>query len=207
MERQPHVIPNNPGLLPPPPPFKPFRSKLIKPPDNNDPRTPVELAIKKSTESCVFKIVMSGVAGSAIGLMFGLLFVAYASVVDKAVHMEEKTIEKVHVGVREAWRAMASRVRNFSRFGMVFSAAECTIRSVRDLHDMLNYVIGGCAAGAIIATAPFESMTPRARATKIAYGCVSVGAFSASMEGYMYRDKRVHENDTVSPSSEYRVHG
>lgn len=165
----------------------PFNSKMVWPPrdPNETPAPPWLRMLNQTTESCVFKAGLSGVAGGGLGLMFGLFFGGYASAVDKAVEMEGSTTLKLRVGAREAWRSMQGSAKNFARFGMLFSAAECTVEKIRAKHDIVNPVLGGCAAGAAMASAPFEQISPRARATQMAIGCASIGAFSAAIDYYM----------------------
>lgn len=117
--------------------------------------------------------------------MFGLFFGGYANAVDKAVEMEGSTSVKIGVGMREAGRSMRSYAKNFARFGIAFSMAECTVEKIRARHDIYNSVLGGCVAGAVMSAAPSESMPHRARASTMAFGCVSVAAFSAAIDYYM----------------------
>lgn len=165
---------------------RPFRTNFIWPPldpDNQPP--PFLLAVKRAEESCVFKAALSCVAGGGLGLLFGLFFGGYANAVDKAVDMQGSTMVKLRVGVREAWRAMASYSKNFARFGVLFSGSECVIEKVRARHDIYNAVSGGCFTGATMAAAPFEKLPVRARATQMAIGCASLAAFSAAIDYYM----------------------
>lgn len=192
----PLQFPRNPALSPAPAgeadgtspdaPTQPLKLNFIWPPldPNNQPPTWL-LMMNRGTESCLFKTALSGVAGGCLGLGFGLFFGGYASAVDKAVEMQGSTSLKLRVGAKEAWRAMASYAKNFARFGMIFSIAECTVEKYRARHDMVNSIVGGCVAGAGMASAPFETIPARARATQMAIGCASVGAFSAAIDYYM----------------------
>lgn len=165
----------------------PFQSTLVWPPrDPNAVPIPGWVRIiNAGTETCVFKGAISGIAGGGLGLMLGLFFGGYASAVDKAVEMDGPTSAKLRVGMREAWRAMTSYGKNFARFGLLYSVSECAVEKFRAKHDMVNPVLGGCAAGAAMAAAPYESIPIRARAIQMGIGCASVAAFSAAIDYYM----------------------
>lgn len=165
----------------------PFQSTLVWPPrDPNAAPVPGWVrVINAGTETCVFKGAISGIAGGGLGLMLGLFFGGYASAVDKAVEMDGPTSAKLRVGMREAWRAMTSYGKNFAKFGLLYSVSECVVEKFRAKHDMVNPVLGGCAAGAAMAAAPYESIPARARAIQMGIGCASVAAFSAAIDYYM----------------------
>lgn len=165
----------------------PFQSTLVWPPrDPNAAPVPGWIrAINAGSETCVFKGATSGIVGGGLGLMMGLFFGGYSSAVDKAVEMDGPTSAKLRVGMREAWRAMASYGKSFARFGLFYSVSECTVEKFRAKHDMVNPVLGGCAAGAAMAAAPYESIPVRARAIQMGIGCASVAAFSAAIDYYM----------------------
>lgn len=165
---------------------KSLGTNFIWPPLNMDNQPPpLVTAINRATESCMFKATFAGIAGGGLGLAFGLFFGGYANAVDKAVDMQGSTLVKFRVGMREAWRAMASYSKNFARFGFLFSGCECAIEKFRGRHDIINSTLGGCAAGAAMGSAPMQSIPYRARAAQMTFGCVSVGAFSAAIDYYM----------------------
>ncbi|KAI0557276.1 mitochondrial inner membrane insertion complex subunit Tim22 [Gracilaria domingensis] len=165
--------------------LNPLQRSMVWPPVNPN-QPPVWLrTINSATETCVFKAGISAFAGGGLGVLFGLFFGGYANAVDKAVETEGPASLKLRVGFKEAARAMRSYSKNFALFGASFSAAECTVEKLRARHDIWNSIIGGCAAGAFMSSAPTERLPPRARAMQMAFGCASVGAFSAAIDYYM----------------------
>lgn len=189
-------FPSNPGDQPPTPPmfppipgktmFPPIPGKtIVYPPPPDAPPPYLVTIINGATESCIFKGALSGVAGGGLGLMFGLFFGGYAQAVDKAVEMDGTAAMKIRVGMKEAGKAMGSYAKNFARFGLTFSIAECAIEKVRARHDMWNSIIGGCVAGSVMSAEWGQKMPARARASQMAIGCASVGAFSAAIDYYM----------------------
>lgn len=163
----------------------PLQQPMVWPPLNpNQPPTWIR-TINNATETCVFKAGMSAVAGGGLGVLFGLFFGGYSNAVDKAVETEGPASLKLRVGFKEAARSMRSYAKNFAMFGASFSISECTVEKLRARHDIWNSVIGGCAAGAFMSSAPSERIPHRARAAQMAFGCASVAAFSAAIDYYM----------------------
>ncbi|CAN8063036.1 unnamed protein product [Agarophyton chilense] len=163
----------------------PLQRAMMWPPVNPN-QPPIWLRrMNNASETCVFKAGISAFAGGGLGVLFGLFFGGYSNAVDKAVETEGPASLKLRVGFKEAARSMRSYAKNFAWFGASFSAAECTVEKIRARHDIWNSVIGGCVAGAFMSSSPSDKMTPRARAMQMAFGCASVGAFSAAIDYYM----------------------
>lgn len=118
-------------------------------------------------------------------MLFGLFFGGYSQAVDKAVELDGPTSLKLRVGFREAGKSMKSYAKNFARFGVSFSLAECAVEKVRARHDIWNSVIGGCVAGGVMSGEWGQSMGARARLSQVGIGCASVAAFSAAIDYYM----------------------
>jgi mitochondrial import inner membrane translocase subunit TIM22 len=155
------------------------------PPGGMQAAPPVVKAISGATESCLFKAALSGIAGSGIGLVFGLFSGGYSNAVDKAVEMQGPASAKLRVGFKEAGLAMRPYAKSFAIFGVVFSGSECVVEKVRARHDLYNSIIAGCATGAILASQPTQSIPHRARFTQMAVGCGGMAAFSTAIDYYM----------------------
>jgi mitochondrial import inner membrane translocase subunit TIM22 len=155
------------------------------PPGGMQAAPPMVQAISSATESCIFKAALSGIAGSGIGLVFGLFSGGYSNAVDKAVEMEGPASAKLRVGFKEAGLAMRPYAKSFAIFGIVFSGSECVVEKVRARHDLYNSVIAGCATGAILASQPTQSISPRSRFVQMAVGCGGMAAFSTAIDYYM----------------------
>jgi mitochondrial import inner membrane translocase subunit TIM22 len=155
------------------------------PPGGMQAAPPLVRAISSATESCMFKAALSGIAGSGIGLVFGLFSGGYSNAVDKAVEMQGPASAKLRVGFKEAGLAMRPYAKSFAIFGVVFSGSECVVEKVRARHDLYNSIIAGCATGAILASQPTQSIPHRARLTQMAVGCGGMAAFSTAIDFYM----------------------
>lgn len=144
-----------------------------------------EVNIQKVTESCLFKVGVSGVAGGGLGVFFGLLFGGYSTAVDEAVELEGPLRQKLKVGFRSALRSMGSYAKGFAMFGMVYSGSECTIEKFRAKHDLWNAVSAGCVTGATMSSAPRSPIGPKARISQMGVGCAGMAAFSTAIDYYM----------------------
>ena len=66
-------------------------------------------------------------------------------------------------------------MRNFATVGAIFSGCECVFEKSRATHDILNPMLGGCAAGAILAS---KGGKGKDRLYAMGLGCAGFAAFS-----------------------------
>lgn len=100
-------------------------------------KTNEEKMVESFFESCFFKSFMACVLGYGLGAAIGL----FSSSVNPNVSVPG--VEKQQTA-REIFREMRTTThgyaKNFAVIGLVFSAVECTIESVRKLHSSLIIV-------------------------------------------------------------------
>ncbi|KAF8253020.1 mitochondrial import inner membrane translocase, subunit Tim17/22 [Wilcoxina mikolae CBS 423.85] len=135
-------------------------------------------------ESCPAKTALSGVAGFAIGGVFGL-FMASMSY-DTPMSGPGSTLSSLPLKqqLRQGFKDMGSRswssAKNFGMVGAIFSGTECCIEGFRAKNDMYNGVAAGCITGGALAA----SAGPQAAAI----GCAGFAAFSAAIDYYLRMD-------------------
>uniref|UniRef100_A0A804PBS4 Mitochondrial import inner membrane translocase subunit TIM22 n=2 Tax=Zea mays TaxID=4577 RepID=A0A804PBS4_MAIZE len=72
-----------------------------------------------------------------------------------------------------------SNAKTFAVMGLIFSAAECTIKKVRAKHDTTNTAVAGCVTGGALAVKGGPKAT--------CFGCVGFVAFSVAIEKFFDR--------------------
>ncbi|KAG7289512.1 Mitochondrial import inner membrane translocase subunit tim22 [Staphylotrichum longicolle] len=180
-------------------------------PAGYDPNDPNVKWLTNAMESCYAKTAMSGVAGFALGGLFGM-FMASDDDDDETnrwptppsthrappAHARRPGHPRLGVGVGDrhlvAAAAEAARARlqdmgarswstakNFGAVGALFSGIECGIEGLRAKNDLGNGVAAGCLTGAILA----RNGGPQAAAV----GCAGFAAFSAAIDAWMRMPK------------------
>ncbi|AEO63310.1 uncharacterized protein THITE_2108375 [Thermothielavioides terrestris NRRL 8126] len=150
-------------------------------------------------ESCYAKTAMSGVAGFALGGLFGMFMASMAY--DTPFHTPgapggvsgvpgsaaATTVSSLPLrkqlahGFKDMGARSWSTAKNFGAVGALFSGIECGIEGLRAKNDMANGVAAGCLTGAILA----RNGGPQAAAV----GCAGFAAFSAAIDAWMRMPK------------------
>lgn len=82
-------------------------------------------------ESCTFKSFMSCVIGYGLGAAIGLFSSSVSPNMTDPHALEKQAQQSAREIIREMRGSMHSYGKNFAVIGMVFSAVECVIESVR----------------------------------------------------------------------------
>jgi import inner membrane translocase subunit TIM22 len=117
------------------------------------PPTREEALMMAAMESCPAKTVISGVAGFALGGVFGLVISsldASASVPDPT-KPEPSTREQVRNVFKDMGKRSFSTAKNFAVVAAIYSGVECTIEGYRAKNDLYNSMSAGCVTGSILA--------------------------------------------------------
>ncbi|GJD06991.1 Mitochondrial import inner membrane translocase subunit Tim22 [Galdieria sulphuraria] len=130
-------------------------------------RTKEEIIIEKAMESCLFKSMMSGVAG------------------DTAVETQGTAKQKLLAGGRVAKNACVRQAKTFALWGTVYSGTECAIEKYRAKHDLWNSLVAGCITGGVLTSQPKIPMGAKARATQMSVGCGGVAMFSLALDYFL----------------------
>ncbi len=196
---------NHPILTPGPggrpPPIDPQTEAAIKavsgplPIQHPIPARPTQLTrplaqMQTISESCVGKTGMAGVAGFAMGGVFGLFMASMAY--DTPFHgapgsgagaatpvRELPWRQQLRHGMLDMGRRSYSSARNFGKIGALYAGTECCIEGLRAKNDITNAVAAGCVTGGVLAM----SAGPQAAAL----GCAGFAAFSAAIEVWLRR--------------------
>jgi len=138
-------------------------------------------AMQTVVESCPGKTVMSGVAGFALGGVFGLFMasMSYDSNLTPASQAISgmSTREQLKHGFKDMGARSFSSAKNFGKIGALFAGTECVIEGYRAKNDLANGIAAGCVTGAILGV----PAGPQAAAV----GCAGFAAFSAAIDYYM----------------------
>ncbi|KAK4250710.1 Tim17/Tim22/Tim23/Pmp24 family-domain-containing protein [Corynascus novoguineensis] len=168
-----------------------------------DPNDPNVKWLTNAMESCYAKTAMSGVAGFALGGLFGMFMASMAydtpfhtpgapgapgggvpgvpgSSAATAVSSLPLRKQLAH-GFKDMGARSWSTAKNFGAVGALFSGIECGIEGLRAKNDMGNGVAAGCLTGAILA----RNGGPQAAAV----GCAGFAAFSAAIDAWMRMPK------------------
>jgi mitochondrial import inner membrane translocase subunit TIM22 len=123
-------------------------------------------------DSCIFKMVISGVMGGAMGGAMGLLI----SSQDTAITSDDTltTKQKLRLGFRDMGRQSWSYTKSFAAVGLIYSMCECNIEKLRAKHDVANTMLAGCLTGGAFGA--------RAGPQAAFVGCTGFAAFSAVFE-------------------------
>ncbi|KAK3308163.1 Tim17/Tim22/Tim23/Pmp24 family-domain-containing protein [Chaetomium strumarium] len=164
-----------------------------------DPNDPNVKWLTNAMESCYAKTAMSGVAGFALGGLFGMFMASMAY--DTPFHTPgapggvsgvpgsaaATTISSLPLkkqlahGFKDMGARSWSTAKNFGAVGALFSGIECGIEGLRAKNDIGNGVAAGCLTGAILA----RNGGPQAAAV----GCAGFAAFSAAIDAWMRMPK------------------
>ncbi|KAL2268586.1 hypothetical protein VTJ83DRAFT_3432 [Remersonia thermophila] len=164
-------------------------------PPGFDPNDPNVKWLTNAMESCYAKTVMSGVAGFALGGLFGMFMASMAYDTPyhvpgapavpgaaPAVPLSELPLKKqLAHGFRDMGQRSWSTAKNFGAVGALFAGIECGIEGLRAKNDIGNGVAAGCLTGAILA----RNGGPQAAAV----GCAGFAAFSAAIDAWMRMPK------------------
>jgi len=169
-------------------------------PGGFDPNDPNVKWLTNAMESCYAKTAMSGVAGFALGGLFGMFMASMAY--DTPFHTPgapgpagvpgvpgsaAATISSLPLrkqlahGFKDMGTRSWSTAKNFGAVGALFSGIECGIEGLRAKNDIGNGVAAGCLTGAILA----RNGGPQAAAV----GCAGFAAFSAAIDTWMRMPK------------------
>ncbi|GJQ08729.1 hypothetical protein GpartN1_g520.t1 [Galdieria partita] len=148
-------------------------------------RSKEEIIIERAMESCLFKSMMSGVAGGLFGSLMGLVFGGYSSAVDTAVETQGTVKQKWLAGSRVAKNACVRQAKTFALWGTVYSGTECAIEKYRAKHDLWNSLVAGCITGGVLTSQPKIPMGSKARATQMSVGCGGVAMFSLALDYFL----------------------
>ncbi|KAK4230435.1 putative mitochondrial import inner membrane translocase [Podospora fimiseda] len=161
-----------------------------------DPNDPNIKWLSNAMESCYIKTAMSGVAGFALGGVFGLFMasMAYdtpyhtagaapgATGMAAAKDLSSLPLKRqIAIGFKDMGARSWSTAKNFGAVGALFSGIECGIEGLRAKNDLANGVAAGCLTGGILA----RNGGPQAAAI----GCAGFAAFSAAIDAWMRMPK------------------
>ncbi|KXX74159.1 Mitochondrial import inner membrane translocase subunit tim22 [Madurella mycetomatis] len=171
-----------------------------------DPNDPNVKWLSNAMESCYAKTAMSGVAGFALGGLFGMFMASMAydtpfhgaagaaggpapiaglpgsSAAGTPVSISSLPLKKqLAHGFKDMGARSWSTAKNFGAVGALFSGIECGIEGLRAKNDIGNGVAAGCLTGAILA----RNGGPQAAAI----GCAGFAAFSAAIDTWMRMPK------------------
>mmetsp|Transcript_33978 Transcript_33978/g.44854 ORF Transcript_33978/g.44854 Transcript_33978/m.44854 type:complete len:197 (+) Transcript_33978:146-736(+) len=131
-------------------------------------------------ESCVMKSILGVGIGAGMGFAMGIFLGAMGDLGPpiSVMHGREVPQAPAREQLRMAYKATLEKsigwAKNFAVVSAVFAGTECVIEKYRGKHDMMNPIISGCAAGAILSA----SQGPQAAAM----GCMGFAAFSGVIE-------------------------
>mmetsp|Transcript_25861 Transcript_25861/g.45105 ORF Transcript_25861/g.45105 Transcript_25861/m.45105 type:complete len:217 (+) Transcript_25861:24-674(+) len=140
-------------------------------------------AMSAIPESCVFKSLTGVALGGGMGFVMGLVLGAMGDLGPPVavLHGREVPAAPAREQLRTAYKATLQKsvgwAKNFAAISAIFQGTECVIEKYRGKHDMLNPILSGCAAGAVLAAAE----GPQAAAL----GCMGFAAFSGVVEMIM----------------------
>ena len=133
------------------------------------------------SESCITKSAFAGVAGCALGGVFGLISASFTlensfAKTREQIIAEEKLTgrEKVREYFRETKNRCVSMGKNFGQVGALYTIFECTLEKVRAKKDIQGSMIAGCLAGATLAR--------NTGISGMAFGCATFSAFSGVID-------------------------
>ncbi|BFZ60366.1 Mitochondrial import inner membrane translocase subunit tim22 [Saitoella coloradoensis] len=136
--------------------------------------------MNSATESCPFKLVMSGGAGFALGGVFGL-FMSSMDIQSTNHAIYEKSFkEQMKFGMKDMGQRSYTSAKNFAVVGAIFAGSECCIESLRAKNDIYNGIAAGCFTGGALAV--------KAGPKAAAFGCAGFAAFSAAIDYYLRSD-------------------
>ncbi|XP_050442927.1 mitochondrial import inner membrane translocase subunit Tim22 [Adelges cooleyi] len=152
----------------------PFREKIMMPTVMGRPvmKSLEEKTLDSITESCIFKSVLSGVMGFALGGAIGL-FTSSVNPPIKAPGQQE-TVREI---LREMKTSSLGYAKNFALLGAVFSGIECTVETYRGQSDWKNGTYAGGITGGLIGF--------RAGAKAGLLGALGFATFSTAIDYYM----------------------
>lgn len=135
---------------------------------------------------------MSGVAGFALGGMFGLFMSSMrydtpmsgplntTSPLNPTANPNISDLplrQQLKIGLKDMGKTSYSSAKNFGMIGGIFAGTECCIEGLRAKNDIWNGVAAGCLTGGALAA----SGGPQA----VALGCGGFAAFSAAIDWYL----------------------
>ncbi|AOA61504.1 TIM22 complex subunit [Komagataella phaffii] len=133
-------------------------------------------------QSCPGKTIMSGVSGFVLGGFFGLFMASMAYDVpvgsEGVKHISDLPLkQQMKLQFSDMGRRSWSSAKNFGYIGMIYSAVECSVESLRAKNDLYNGTAAGCITGAGLAI----KSGPQAALL----GCAGFAAFSTAIDMYM----------------------
>lgn len=137
-------------------------------------RSPQELMIQNLFESCIFKAILSGGAGFALGGAIGLFSASLGPDLSTATEFQKQTVKSVLLDMKTR---TISQAKNFAILGAMFSITECTIESYRAKSDWKNGTLAGGITGGCIGL--------RAGLKGGIVGAIGFAAFSTIIEYYL----------------------
>ncbi|KAG4305577.1 hypothetical protein PORY_001133 [Pneumocystis oryctolagi] len=135
-------------------------------------------AMNNLSESCVFKSILSGGTGFAIGGIFGLFMSSLFMDISNDYKIYDKPFkEQLKYGFKDMGKRSWSSAKNFAAVGAIFSGSECCIESYRAKNDIYNGISAGCFTGG--------ALTIKNGPKAAALGCIGFSAFSAVVDYYL----------------------
>ncbi|CAG8692830.1 427_t:CDS:2 [Cetraspora pellucida] len=147
---------------------------------NKEP-VPKEVAYMQMVQdSCIFKVVLSGVAGFALGGLVGMFFSSFEmGAADPSIY-EQPMKQQLKATAKDMFQRSFSTAKNFAIVGAIFTGTECVIEGYRAKNDVYNGTAAGCITGAILAA--------KAGPQAALMGCAGFAAFSTAIDLYLRRE-------------------
>ncbi|KAE9411636.1 mitochondrial import inner membrane translocase subunit TIM22 [Gymnopus androsaceus JB14] len=142
-----------------------------------------EKLMSMGSESCVFKSVLAGGGGLALGGFFSLMSSSFAyedPLLRERTQAGMKTHQKASAMFKEMGRGMWSTGKSFGKVGMLIAGIECVIESYRGKNDIYNAVSAGFVTGGILA----RNSGPKGALT----GALGFAAFSTAIDLWMRKE-------------------
>mmetsp|Transcript_37186 Transcript_37186/g.93358 ORF Transcript_37186/g.93358 Transcript_37186/m.93358 type:complete len:187 (+) Transcript_37186:141-701(+) len=130
--------------------------------------------IAELMQNCLFKSLVSGVMGGALGSVFGLMFSGQGV---ETYPDGWTTRQKVVHTLRGMGKTMKSSGKQFASIGFCYSLFECLVEKQRGKTDIYNHIAAGALTGAWLGrTGGFSG---------VAFGAGGFAAFSIGMEYFI----------------------
>ncbi|CAG8499176.1 3660_t:CDS:2, partial [Scutellospora calospora] len=131
-------------------------------------------------ESCIFKVALSGVAGFALGGLFGMFMSSFEMTSTDPAIYEQPMKQQLKATAKDMAKRSFSMAKNFAVVGAIFSGTECVIEGYRAKNDIYNGTAAGCITGALLAAKAGPQAT--------LIGCAGFAAFSTAIDLFMRRE-------------------